>query len=295
MNYLIIVILCYLSPFLLGGIAYFLFKKCDFQFKNVVFSILVLVTMFFFYSVYIEPSIIVERNIEIDVDFISEEDETLRIALIADPHLGVYKNGDFMERVVKLVNKRSDLDAVLIPGDFYYEPSEDQIYPVLESLSELEVNVFATAGNHDYIFEGKNVLEESLAENLMAQNVYYLKNEVVEFIDYKIVGFGDLWFDDFDPSVLDDLDKEDNVIVLSHNPDTVMDMDLDKVDFVVSGHTHGGQIRIPFLYEHVIPTKYDFDKGYYEEYKLYITSGLGETLLPMRFLVPPEIVYLELK
>ncbi|MFH1514360.1 MAG: phosphohydrolase, partial [bacterium] len=90
---------------------------------------------------------------------------------------------------------------------------------------------------------------------------------------------------------------KENTIVLAHNPDTVYEFPEGvNVDLVLSGHTHGGQIRIPFLYKTQIPTIHPFDKGLYNvnDIPVYVTSGIGMIGLPFRFLIPPQIEILEL-
>ena len=96
-------------------------------------------------------------------------------------------------------------------------------------------------------------------------------------------------------------EEEEKVLILTHNPDTTLkkypDVDL-KNSVTMTGHTHCGQIRIPFLYKNVIPTEGNFEnRGPYdlkEKGTLLITCGLGEVGLPMRFLNRPEILVVDL-
>jgi predicted MPP superfamily phosphohydrolase len=82
-----------------------------------------------------------------------------------------------------------------------------------------------------------------------------------------------------------------------HNPDSLEKFPESISDLALAGHTHGWQIRIPILYKKVIPTLWSYDKWYTQEKKskLFITSGLWEVWLPMRFLNPPVIDVINLK
>ena len=83
---------------------------------------------------------------------------------------------------------------------------------------------------------------------------------------------------------------------MAHNPDTALEYENSIPDITICGHTHGGQIRIPFLYKQTIPCEGNFDQGLYEtKYgKVFVTAGLGEVGLPMRLGIPPTIEILEL-
>ena len=66
---------------------------------------------------------------------------------------------------------------------------------------------------------------------------------------------------------------------------------------MVSGHTHAGQIRIPGLYKYIIPSKYNFDRGFYHLFSsdIFVSPGLGNVVLPLRLFNPPEISVINLK
>ena len=115
--------------------------------------------------------------------------------------------------------------------------------------------------------------------------------------EINILGLGDNWAKEDDLSQLENYKEEDKLIVIAHNPDSTLNYTNNIPDLTVSGHTHGGQIRLPWIYKFVIPCEGPFDQGLYQTEKgqVFVTSGLGEVGLPMRFLIPPVIDILELK
>jgi hypothetical protein len=114
---------------------------------------------------------------------------------------------------------------------------------------------------------------------------------------FTVVGLGDRFAGKDDPGPLDGAPRDRPVIVVAHNPDSAMQLKPGSAALVVSGHTHGGQIRIPGLYRYVIPTEHPFDRGLhgFGPVPVFVTAGLGEVGLPMRFLNPPVIDVLELR
>ena len=82
-----------------------------------------------------------------------------------------------------------------------------------------------------------------------------------------------------------------NVVVLAHNPDATSLFPPGIVTVTFTGHTHGGQIRIPWIYRFAIPTHGSFDRHWHDvpNTRLFVTSGVGENAVPLRFLVPPVI------
>ncbi len=108
---------------------------------------------------------------------------------------------------------------------------------------------------------------------------------------------GDRWGQEDNVKLLDTFSEKDNVVVLTHDPDTTLDYTNNNADLTLVGHTHCGQMRIPWLYKYAIPTKGPFDKGLTQEKytQLYITCGVGETALPLRLFNPPVIDILNLQ
>jgi hypothetical protein len=111
-----------------------------------------------------------------------------------------------------------------------------------------------------------------------------------------ILGLWDNWAKNDRVEMIDEFLPQDNLLVLAHNPDTTLRYSNTLADLTVSGHTHGWQIRVPFIWKKVIPVKGKFVDGFYNRngVKLYVTSGVWEVWLPLRFRIPPEIVVIDL-
>src|SRR5690606_19941212 len=91
------------------------------------------------------------------------------------------------------------------------------------------------------------------------------------------------------------------VLLLTHNPDTARFVPAGfPYSLMLAGHTHGGQVRIPFLYKHMIPTQWPFDKELHifpsdsGDRLVYVSSGTGMSGLPIRLFMPPRIDILTL-
>ncbi len=245
-------------------------------------GILILGSLLFIWARFVEPQLILVRSTEIDAPGMDR-----RIVLISDLHLGIYKGAGFLRRVVTRVNDLQP-DLILIAGDFSYYPED--IPALFAPLKALKAPVYAVLGNHDVGQPGPPVRAE-LARLLPQYGVQLLENKIQRFSDFTLVGLGDRWAGEDQLNLLKPRSLEERVIVLTHNPDTTLQYQDDKADFTLCGHTHGGQVRLPWIYRRVIPTIGDFDRGLTRERhtQLYISSGLGEIGLPLRFLNPPVI------
>lgn len=285
----------YLSfPFLILLIL-ILLKRKKLVKKSKVFLItiifLFILTISFIYSRFIERNIITTNTTEIEVGF------PAKIVVISDIHLGVYKDADFLKRVVEEINKIENVDAVLIPGDLTYYPNknlENLFYP----LKDLKVPVYGILGNHDDERPGPPIQEE-LKQVLKNNNVIFLENTsaILKEKNVKILGLGDNFAKKDDITQINNFSKNDNLIVMTHNPDTTLNYSNSIPDLTISGHTHGGQIRLPYFYKKAIPCDGDFDRELSENNfgKLFISTGIGEVGLPMRLGIPPVINVLELR
>lgn len=258
--------------------------------RIILITLLILIVFPFIYSYFIEPNFLFIQNMEIDTTI----EKGIKVVIFSDIHIGRFKNGVSLSRIVDRVNALKP-DIILIPGDFVFQVKD---FKELNHLSKLDAQVVAVLGNHDVGFPGENVSQE-LSRILKNNNVQILDNTITKINDSGviIIGLSDLYQGNIDFTLLENQEETDFVIVLVHNPDAVFSFpNNSNVDLVVSGHTHGGQIRVPFLYKQMIPTKYDFNKGLYKinNIDVVVTSGVGMSTLPFRFLIPPEIIFLKI-
>lgn len=236
----------------------------------------------------------------------------LRIAVIGDFHVGPHKRDRFVHKAAQRVNGLKP-DLVLLVGDFLYDEHADVEH--LEPLRHLHarLGVFAVTGNHDSgshhvpgnkHYVGPRDRTGDLDTFLGSLGIRFLRNAsvTVGHGDEAIViaGVDDLWMESSDlRKSLAGVKKGDACLLLSHQPDVILDPASHRADLIVSGHTHGGQMRLPWVgsLSHT-PQRLNknFDRGIFSVGKgttLAITHGIGETFVPLRFLTRPEIMVLE--
>ncbi|MFA6308739.1 MAG: metallophosphoesterase [Clostridia bacterium] len=222
----------------------------------------------------------------------------LKILHISDIHIK-YMNVSVkkIQRVIKFENP----DLILLSGD--YINSAKNTVSFLNFLDKITgfCKIVASLGNHEYEAFPNN--EEGLngfIGQIKDRNVEVLQNQTLTFeIDnkkYKIIGLKGKRNVDIDPSEFNDSDKNTTVIVLSHNPDTILQVPKNTVDYMFCGHFHGGQIWMPFNLEYLLLRndklcRMGMKRGLHEYngIKLYISRGLGCVCVPFRFLSIPEI------
>jgi len=227
----------------------------------------------------------------------------LTIALIADLHVGSPHNDlDRLDRVVKITNDARP-DLILLAGDFvingvrggrFVEPER-----IAERLAGLAapLGVFAVLGNHDWWFDGPRV-RAALEHN----GIRVLEDEAIKLESdgrgFWLAGVGDLWETSHDlAAALDQVSDADPVLLVTHNPDLFSEVP-DRVALTLSGHTHGGQVRIPGIGRPIVPSRFGerYAAGHVVEgdRHLFVTPGIGTSMLPVRLLVPPEVSVLRL-
>jgi hypothetical protein len=265
---------------------------------------LILLSIIFIYARFIEPKILIIRHEALQIHNQKKEGEAqnkkIKIAIFSDMHLGVFKNALPLNKIIEALNKENP-DIVIIPGDFVYHIKKEKIKQTFKELEKIKAPVYAVTGNHDVGEPGENVAP-ILRKTLKDLKIHIIDDKIekinIKGIDLTIIGFKDIWEKDIDLNLLNNLKKEDNVIVVSHNPDSVYEFPANSnIDLVICGHTHGGQIRLPFVYKLAIPTEHDFDRGFYKinNMNIYVTSGTGMVGLPLRFFIPPELIIMEVK
>lgn len=250
--------------------------------------------LLFAWARFVEP-----QRIRVQETVLTGTGAQTRLVLISDIHLGVYKDSAYLDRLVKRINKLR-ADAVVIAGDLTYEPGEQSLERMFAPLADLNIPVYAVLGNHDQQAPGPDI-DVELRAALAAHEVDVIEGRSVALGGFRLAGLGDRWANKDDAGFLSAMPSPAPTIVLTHNPDSAIDLDPSFATLVLAGHTHGGQIRIPWLYRHAIPSQYGFDKG--EQFlvtprgrvRVYTTVGTGEVGLPMRLFNPPTIDVLDLR
>jgi len=255
-----------------------------------------------FWGSLIEPRLVTVKTTNLDLKKINQ-DQGFKIGFLSDQHLGKYKKTHYTQKVVnKTLEQKPDL--ILLGGDFIENQAKAANYLLpMEKLCQT-VPCFAVMGNHEYNLAGsqsnnykdktaliKKYFDEWKIPILFnqTQNIKIKENNI------SISGTDDLWTGRVDITKLSQtIDPKNTNILLSHNPDIILKPEVQKFDLIFSGHTHGGQIRLPWLGSLAkIPTKIgqDYDKGLFKTKNgyLYITAGLGESGVRSRLFNPPEI------
>jgi uncharacterized protein len=222
---------------------------------------------------------------------------------ISDMHIGDRFDHNFISNSFKEAQKLSP-DFVVYTGDFVSYKSEKQLAQLTTVFQHVVTGKLGTVGilgNHDY---GKNWKESEVANKvvhiLKDAGVPILRNEQKLLNGLTIIGLDDYWGTNFQPhSVLNEHNPDAANLVLCHNPD-VLDEPVwnNYKGWILSGHTHGGQVKPPFLDAPMLPvknTRYSQGKIDLEDGRIvYINRALGN-LWQVRFNVRPEITVFELE
>lgn len=251
------------------------------------------------YARFVEPDRLTVHETEDTSPLIKK---TLTVAVFADTHFGfLYDTQDF-QKVVDRINKNPP-DILLFAGDLIdnlnqYPEDTGKISAKL-ALMKARLGKYAVFGNHDY----GGGAEYKYKDIMRAGGFKVLVNKAVTFPGYnlRLIGIDDLLIGYGDPSVVNRADSNMYNLVFCHEPD-IVDKILDSnADYMVAGHTHGGQIRIPFYTEKFLPSygekyvKGEFTLNNRNKTVLYVNSGLGTTKIPARFGAVPELTYITIR
>jgi predicted MPP superfamily phosphohydrolase len=223
---------------------------------------------------------------------------------ISDIHIGNRFDYRF---IINSFNKAKEFspDYVLYTGDYVStykdEVQYDKLDKTLTNLVKGKIATIGILGNHDY---GRNWSQSKVADKISAMlttsGIRLLRNESAECNGLNFIGFDDYWGLNFNPQkALGGFDINKANIVLCHNPD-VCDLNIwgEYNSWILSGHTHGGQVKPPFLPPPMLPVKNtNYSAGQIElsnNRTLYINRALGH-LWQVRFNVRPEITLFELQ
>ena len=253
---------------------------------------------------FVEPARLVVNQQELRLPAWPEELSGLRVAFISDlhvgsPHWGLARLHDLVSR---LNAQRPDL--ILLGGDYLINDiwfgEHVEADPIALELSQLRapLGVFAVLGNHDWWNNGPKVRAA-----FEAHGITVLDDEVRR-LHFKGKSFCLLGVRD-ETERLRSARKELELalpgmplIVLMHEPDLFADLD-ERATLTLAGHTHGGQVDLPLLGRRIVPSRFGsrYAAGQIVESgrHMFVTTGVGTSILPIRFRVPPEIALLTLR
>ena len=233
----------------------------------------------------------------------------LRVVQLTDIHHGPALSLGYVREVVAATNALN-ADLIVLTGDYVHR-SPAYIDPVLRELAELRagIGVVGVLGNHDW-WESVTISRRSftragipLIDN--ARLFVTPDRTLVASSDRGlcVAGVGDAAEDEirFDRA-LGGVPAEMPRLLLSHQPDVAewkpFVSAAPRVDLMLAGHTHGGQMRLPLLGTPIVPSRYGskYARGLVQGpiCPVYVSRGIGTTMLPLRFGVPPEIALIEL-
>lgn len=250
------------------------------------------------YARFIEPHIVQVKYHQYRLHSDREFTKPVKLAVVADMHVGLFSGHERqLKTIVKKLNQQQP-DLVVVAGDWTYEP-ENRLVQELAILREIHAPVYSVPGNHDEQYPGPPI-QALLKQALEHNDVIDIEGKIVEFDEFRLIGVGDLWAGKANMRYMPELPQNKPWLILSHNPDTVdMVPELPTRPLMVSGHTHGGQIELPWITNYIMKrvSILGHKKGFYthEHADVFVTVGTGMVGVPFRFRVPPTIDIIELK
>jgi uncharacterized protein len=287
--------------FLLIALSWFRKKRLSFFSKTAI--VIVLAGMAALVDAYwIEPNWIEVQEVVIHDSVLAEVLEGIKVIQISDIHL----RGGIGYRENELVRKVNALrpDLLFITGDFFSDQYKKELPIEVKALTELirgfkaTSGIFGVRGNYDGPLSNPAILKEFKASGI---DVLINENRTVPLPNHKILCLVGLHYPYSQRSkfqAFGGIPQGTPVILLAHEPDSFGEAKEAGVNLLLVGHTHGGQIGIPFLISKSNSANKSpfmsglFDKG---KTKMYVNRGIGTTHIPVRFFCRPEIAVITVK
>jgi len=263
-----------------------------------IFALLLAIDAF-----YIEPHRLIVRHVNLQIQHWPASLAGVKIVAASDLHAGApYINSKYLDELVARVN-REQPDVVVLLGDFMIQGVIGGRLMAPAAIAghlghvHARLGVYAVLGNHDNWY-GSTAVTEALAR----AGIRVLSDSVVR-LNFHDCAFWLAGLQDFasaHPNIDDTLSQIKDgspVIAITHSPD-IFPLVPARVSLTLAGHTHGGQVNLPGLGRLIVPSRYGqrYASGHIRESgrDLYVTTGVGTSIIPVRFRVTPEIVVLNL-
>jgi uncharacterized protein len=270
--------------------------------RKIIFLLALFILAVGAWAFLIEPNQLVTHHETIVITPSSTTSQPLRIVAIGDIHAGSpFINTAKLEQIVEVTNNQHP-DLIILLGDYMVRDSLFQrsidpeiIAAILKDL-HAPLGVFAVLGNHDNWYNHDRVIHafESSGIDVLDNEVRQLKRGERSV---WLIGLADAWTGRHDVAgTLNQVPLGASIILLTHNPDIFLDQIPNRVQLTLAAHTHGGQVNLPFVGRLIVPSSYGqrYAAGTIRENgrTMFVTTGIGTSILPVRFRVPPEIAVL---
>lgn len=236
------------------------------------------------------------ERIRVSLPRLPKKMDGFKIIHLSDIHHSPFTSFDHIARTVKIANRLKP-DMFVLTGD-YVSHEAAFIRPVAELMGELkaEFGAYACLGNHDHWTDPESVTREFVDAgiNMLVNEGRRVDVGTSSFwlagVDDHMVGKTDL------PAALKGSYPDEFKLLLAHNPIIFRKAVRSGIDLTLSGHTHGGQVRVRDSAKRLIRRR-KLSNGLHQRKgsQIYITRGIGTVVLPVRYQCPPEISLLELR
>lgn len=263
-------------------------------FKSIGYLILIgIVTIL--YAMFIEPDLL--RVIHYDFPHSKIEGQPIKVVQFSDTHIGDFFTIEELQKVVDKINEQ-EADLVLFTGDLMddasvYQGSIEEIGTVLSNIQSKFGN-YAVFGNRDYGGGAERFYEELMESAGFHVLLNNHETITVNGTTLSLFGADDALIGYYDAKqTMKGIEEGNFNLLLVHEPDLVDDFIDYPVDLVVAGHSHGGQVYIPFVGPLLTTTLAEkYVRGLYEineDLSLYVNTGIGNTRVPFRLFNVPQI------
>jgi predicted MPP superfamily phosphohydrolase len=279
----------------------------DLWLRRSLFGVFGAMGLLLLWACWLEPRRLVVNHSELKLPGLPSQLQGVKVALLSDIHIGSpHWHLDALDRLVEKTNAEKP-DLVLLAGDYQINDVMGgrfvEVEPIAEGLGRLKapLGVFAVLGNHDWWNDG-----ERTRRAFTAAGIRVLEEESARVehrgTELYVVGLADQMERVSDPrKALAQVPPGAATLVLVHEPDvfeTFPSLGIAPT-LTLAGHTHGGQVWLPLLGRRVVPSRFGERYAYghivEEGRHLFVTAGVGTSIIPVRFLVPPEIALLTLR
>ncbi len=255
------------------------------------------------YAYFIEPRLLVIHEETLKIPNWSANLNGFKVVAISDIHGG--SNHVTEEKLRKLVEQANaqNPDIIVLLGDYVSQTGGKSsalkmpIETIAENLKgfQAKYGVFAVIGNHDWWYDDKKVEAE-----LERVGIKVLENETVEIKigdeTVHIWGIEDLWKNRTVPvGAFEQIAEKKNILAITHNPDSLLKSP-GEISLMLAGHSHGGQANFPIYGAKawVNDPRFMAGEAVVDGKHVFVTTGIGTSIAPLRFRVPPEIAVLTL-